>query len=533
MKFFSGRDLTIIALLLFNAGLFGFLFYYDLNKAVSGNNNEEIGTIIFKKNGLQRKYDSQVVWKDLYQNVPLKNRDTVRTFEDSDAVIILKDGTEIQLDENSLVYLDVKNQIPNINFNGGAIQVTNPKNSVSLSSNNKTILMEQGNYKLEKNSPDNLNLIVDSGKAKLDDNGVSKEVNSSNSASISSNKMEISQLPFVMQSPPNQKKIFTEPGNDAVNFTWETKVKIDTLRLEVSRNKDFSDLVTSSIPSSNSSKVRLDPGAYFWRLSGNSENGKKEVSEIRKFLVVATDPMLLFSPERNAVIGTENGNLPTIHFSWSENRVDSKYKLEIANNQSFSGSHKSFVLDSNSYSVSDLQEGTYYWKVSTLPVSGAKPSLSKIRIFTIKSGKVETTEEKSSTASEETTKPEDNKEATTSKSEVTNMAPNNKVVIVQKNSSIPFQWEKLEGVKTYQFKIFDSKTNKQVYTTNLGTNQLKFTKFQVLNEGKFSWEITPMLADGKKGKSSTANFTVVSKDKLKNLKPDEIQILSPETIYRD
>ena len=58
--------------------------------------------------------------------------------------------------------------------------------------------------------------------------------------------------------------------------------------------------------------------------------------------------------------------------------------------------------------------------------------------------------------------------------------------------------------------------------------------FSKLSEGNFQWDVTPFDKKNKSGKTAKGKFTIdLDDDPLKNLKPEEIKILSPETIYRD
>jgi hypothetical protein len=46
------------------------------------------------------------------RNSPLRDKDTIKTYPESDALIKLNDGTEIQVDENTMIYLDFTGNSP-------------------------------------------------------------------------------------------------------------------------------------------------------------------------------------------------------------------------------------------------------------------------------------------------------------------------------------------------------------------------------------------------------------------------------------
>ena len=166
MKFWN-NNWNIPAFLIFNAVLFSFLFYYDLHKNINVGSLETIGSVSFKLNSIQRKMESGVVWQSISANTFLHNRDTVRTLPESDMIINLNNGTEIQLEENSMVYLDMKDNVPNINFDSGSIQINNsksanPNQQVVINSNNQTLKISGGDAKIDTSGKE-INISMESG----------------------------------------------------------------------------------------------------------------------------------------------------------------------------------------------------------------------------------------------------------------------------------------------------------------------------------------------------------------------------------
>ena len=93
----------------------------------------------------------------------------------------------------------------------------------------------------------------------------------------------------------------------------------------------------------------------------------------------------------------------------------------------------------------------------------------------------------------------------------------------------------MENAKYYKFSIYNLKRkNKKVYQTKTKDNKLIFKKFSSLEVGKFKWEVAPIFNEkGENPPASGAKFEILYKSSLRNLSPEDIEILSPETIYRD
>ena len=192
MKFFKKKDFLVVLILVINAAIFSGLFYYDLNKDLyTRDEGDEIGIVTFKMNSIQRKPGQKVVWKDVYESFPLNNKDMIRTYEDSDAVIKFKDGTEVKLDENSLIYFDFTDKKPSIKFDSGKIQVNSTNENVSITSDDKKIDMGKGDFKLGKENDNDLNFVVNSGNATIESGGKKATIKESQQAKIGSKGMSV------------------------------------------------------------------------------------------------------------------------------------------------------------------------------------------------------------------------------------------------------------------------------------------------------------------------------------------------------
>lgn len=120
MKFLTSDSIVVGASALLITSLSIFL-YADFNRKIDAGDARQIGTITFKRQVAQRKYLAQVVWEDVEQDVPVYNNDSIRTATNSEAVIHLGDGTDINIDENSMIMLSTLENEININFEHGTI----------------------------------------------------------------------------------------------------------------------------------------------------------------------------------------------------------------------------------------------------------------------------------------------------------------------------------------------------------------------------------------------------------------------------
>ncbi|RHX87365.1 FecR family protein [Leptospira stimsonii] len=173
-RFLSG-DRAILALLVFNIILFTGIFLYDYTQYGYKGNQKVIGTILFKSNTIQRKFDSEVVWKDIEIGNSIQNRDTILTTEGSQAKLKLLDGTEILIAENSMIFIDYLDNRANLEISVGGLQVTRrPENkdnpsSVGIRSGDGVLKLVEGIVNVEKKkNQKNLEYAILSGSIKAD-----------------------------------------------------------------------------------------------------------------------------------------------------------------------------------------------------------------------------------------------------------------------------------------------------------------------------------------------------------------------------
>lgn len=166
-----------IALFLFaNAIVFFGLFYSDISRRAELGAREIIGDIHFKYNKIQRKFEKELVWDDLDANAPLSNRDSVRTDRKSQAILKLKDGTEIQMDEESMVILEITAKNQKINFEKGSINIKkNPVEgaygSIWVESPHGSVRVTDGDVVVAKQLTESMNVGVERGEATVEIDG--------------------------------------------------------------------------------------------------------------------------------------------------------------------------------------------------------------------------------------------------------------------------------------------------------------------------------------------------------------------------
>jgi hypothetical protein len=185
-------------------------------------------------------------------------------------------------------------------------------------------------------------------------------------------------------SPPNG----FENTPERPTFSWLQAQGASSYRLQVDNNSNFSSpeidedtIVTTSYMATSD----MTPGKYYWRVLSNAPNA--EWSNTWSFTISGEAPqqVILSTPSSGAQ------EMPTTpSFQWQSLEGATTYTLEVSTNTSFTG----FVVNKTGLTTttwgtssdwegndpSQLEEGTYYWRVS----SDVEGSTSAIWNFTVK-----------------------------------------------------------------------------------------------------------------------------------------------------
>lgn len=186
-------------------------------------------------------------------------------------------------------------------------------------------------------------------------------------------------------SPPNG----FENTPKRPTFSWLPAEGATTYHLQVSANSAFTNLQIDQENIATTSYMAvsdLDPGTYYWRVNSNAPN--TQWSDVWSFSISGEEEppeqVVLTSPSS----GTQNvSSTPT--FNWQSVEGASSYTLEVATSTSFNTTvvNKSVTTtqwgtasDWEGNTPSELDPGTYYWRVSATNVPD---SMSAIWNFTV------------------------------------------------------------------------------------------------------------------------------------------------------
>ncbi|MCQ2611666.1 MAG: FecR family protein [Treponema sp.] len=333
-----------------------FLFQNELYRTLRKTNEDPIATIRIKENIAQRKFLDGFVWDRLKEDAPVYEGDTIHTSAKSAASIEFLNNTSIELDENTLIRVSVKDDSGAIDIDSGNITVNAIGQKITLKTGNSVIDIAQGTTLTAENSGNgDVKIQVQSGSATITgekgqmtlEQGLILEFKDDGS------KVE-KHLEVLSPGLKDGYLSFNESGFD-VPFVWRNT---DNVTVQVSSRRDFSKIeYERTYNGLDRATVHIAPGTYYWRVISGEErqNGKVQV--------LYSAPPALISPTTDYTTAYRTKKAP-VRFIWTSSLLASAYRFEISASSSMTNPVVSESLSGTSRIITTLDAGKYYWRVT-------------------------------------------------------------------------------------------------------------------------------------------------------------------------
>ncbi|MBN2441775.1 MAG: FecR domain-containing protein, partial [Spirochaetales bacterium] len=382
---FSRNDFLVVGIGTAVITVFAYLYYKDITTKVQAGANELIGTVVHKRKTAERKYAGQVIWEGVDNEVPLYNYDSIRTSDQSEASLRLNDGTEIKLNENSMILLVLdKNQI-DIQFNQGSIIASRggtegDLKKLNIKSGTANISVDKGDVKLSQNKAGDLNFSVLKGGAGIDTGKGITNIGTDQALVLTKDSGDVVKYELTVKliSPAPDTYHHTPSKKKKMDFSWLAVKGEYSVFFELSKDEAFANIIQKNEVSGTAISVELEKGIYYWRVRAVHKITKKdEFSESRRFTVLWDEPVKLISPADKYTV-TYRSALPIIFFKWTKSEIALSYKLVLASDPSMSKVIRTFDTPQNNIVLDSLSKGIYYWRIEKntglKDIAGTNPS---------------------------------------------------------------------------------------------------------------------------------------------------------------
>ena len=369
---------------LLGAGLIAFCLYLielETARSFSVTTQKVVGKVYYRKRVAQRKLLGRAEWFSLETGTEIYNQDNLRTEEGAGAIIVLNDGTQIEMSEKSMILLDISRREARIKFTAGSIRTLGGgskgnKTPIRIQAGDKIIRTRDSDMSLELEKDSSLSVTLRKGDAELTRGEKKEKLKVRTRVRVSENSITRETLNIKPLSPEHNKTLFFKTPGLRVRFRWETNLSVGAHQLQVSKNREFTRPIFNVSQRGRSAKpggkrngkqeherrLLLVSGTYFWRIIPAGLSKQRAGGEIRRLNLVRKTPLILYGPVRGRKYEYTKEK-PLINFSWGKDPSAGSYALEISKDKDFKDAGKIEVFTTNIGRV--LGEGNYYWRVRT------------------------------------------------------------------------------------------------------------------------------------------------------------------------
>jgi hypothetical protein len=385
--YFRFLDFFIVVLFLSIAALSLDLFRDDLLYTINLQNVQPVGTVVVRKNTVQRRHSDRVLWDRLSYESPVYIGDLIRVAEISAATLKLEGGS-VDLEENTLIRImrSADGEGLHIILSEGNLSLSAGigGKGVSLDVNGKQVRAAPGTvFSAASGTDGRISVSVNQGSVRfLDEGRAAREISSGNLIAMNSDGTErMERAAVVVQPVPNARYLKNTPEPLPINFSWN-RINLapnETLRMEIASDRNFTRDLRTIENLNSQAQARFNAGLWFWRLSfGNT------VLSSGRFTVADASGVRLESPAANSLFRYRD-ELPVLNFQWGEVEEAVSYIIEVCDTPDFANPRirregsASFMIDSS------LGEGTWYWRVMPIfpPVFSGRSGFSTPSSFRI------------------------------------------------------------------------------------------------------------------------------------------------------
>lgn len=326
-------------------------------------------------------------WRGAPKGTEVHDGDSIFVPPGAEATVRFLDGTELALDERSLVVVEKpRSGVRSVTLRQGSFSGRAGTEGLNLVTPAGDARLEaESEARVELTDTKQLEIAVKKGTAKVKgSNGAAKTVGNGQrvAARTGGATTELAAWPVELLGPDAQARFSfrSEPG--PVTLTWKGAVP-EGARVQLARDRLFA-FLDGALPASGGTFTVKEParGVTWWRLV---DADGRALSESRRYTCAEDVAPVAMFPRNGDVLLAPIGS--ELSFSWTPLPGMSKYRLEISPSQGFEPlAMTEEVVGSTARIKTSLNEGTWYWRVRAEDESGSGAPSAPLRFRVIHKG---------------------------------------------------------------------------------------------------------------------------------------------------
>lgn len=369
------------------AGLFLWKDYKKSHTtAVATKDNVSIGRLTRSIKNVKLKREENAYWDETASGeTQLFNRDSIRTGPDSIAFIKMGDGSQLVVEENSLIVLETNNERLVVNLSLGDLNLKGESDNLDIKVNNDTIRSQKSNLQLGVDEKKKTRIFVKSGEATLLDKD-KKLVKLETRKVLETNETgnRVLNEEFVrLKSPLDQTQIITFDGKDKIEFIWEVlDSEIQDQTVQVATDALFQKPIFET-KSQKRKTFELKDGKYFWRVGWKYGGGPQVWTKARGFSLGAMSGVRISSPRELSKFELSHDS-NTVDLTWETELKDVQFVPEIALSEDFLSLIRTFPpIKEQNVRLESLRAGRHYARIRVFNADNKEIARSDVRRFEV------------------------------------------------------------------------------------------------------------------------------------------------------
>ncbi len=344
-------------------------------EAAGAENAPVVGTVSFSSADLRRRAAHRLGWGELGRGGDVHELDALFVPPGVEAKVTFVDGTVLELDERSLVVVDLpRDGRRAVSVRQGSVEGSAGAAGLSLTTPQGTAqLSPQSGAHLEING-ESVAMAVTRGEATVGD----ARFASGDRAGLSA-KGAVAQPRWqvALAEPARNQRLLFHLTPPRIDFRWDGTGAAGA-RVQLARDRGFAFVLEEhDAKELHFTSKDAQVGVFWWRVVDAFD---QPISESRRITVLEDLPPSLLAPREGEVVLCDEKTLAV--FSWAQVRGLSQYRVEISATSDFSTLALQLPADGGQLRTAlTLAEGRWFWRVRSAdearPESGGTPSAAR------------------------------------------------------------------------------------------------------------------------------------------------------------
>ncbi len=352
-----------------------------------------IGIISSSDKDVRRKNTNNFIWLPGNKKDQIYNQDSIFTGDGSQAAIQLNDGSLIQIQENSLVNLNLKNGQMQLDLRFGQF-VGNGNSPLHIKTGNDeyTIQGKDAKFEINRSHSGALDVKLLSGNAEISGKSGKQHLKSNESLQISKKGAEKNLIEAKIRLlTQNNIYQYRSADKEPISFEWDGRGPLAQYQIEIAKSEDFKKILSLRLTAERKIAITdsLKEGFYFWHVKGLDSRQKTLTTSVKhKFYLSYMTAPIVTTPEdqgtvKTKALNTSDGLQNSTQISWESDTRPVRFQWQLGKTAEFTEIISEKSLNEKTVTTPSLRQGTYFTRVRGIDKDKHPSQWSKVHAFNL------------------------------------------------------------------------------------------------------------------------------------------------------